>query len=138
MVPILDRRFRRFARMSGPRCAGATTMRIVLAVVAIGIAEPQTPSLRTLELKAGLCPHPLRHTFATELLEAGVDLLTIQKILGHGHLSTTLRYTHVRRDHLRAVGQVLELLPLAQIETNARARARAMLPRDTAGRRSRT
>jgi site-specific recombinase XerD len=89
-----------------------------------------------LRLPADVCTHTLRHTFATELLEAGVDLLTIQKILGHGDLSTTLRYTHVRRDHLRAVGQILELLPLAQIRRQAS--AQAPTPGPVADRRSGT
>ncbi len=70
-------------------------------------------------LKPGATPHTLRHTFATELLEAGIDLLTIQKILGHTTLRTTLLYTHVRRDHLQAAGraanQALNLLPLDQL-----------------------
>jgi site-specific recombinase XerD len=65
-------------------------------------------------LLRGVSAHTLRHTFATELLEAGVDLLTIQKILGHADLKTTLIYTHVRRDRLHAVAQALGVLPLNQ------------------------
>ena len=66
-------------------------------------------------LKKAATPHSLRHTFATELLEADVNVLTIQKILGHTSLQTTYRYTHVRRDHLQVACRVLDLLPLKEL-----------------------
>jgi integrase/recombinase XerD len=55
--------------------------------------------------------HGLRHAFATHLLEAGVDVPTIQHLMGHGHISSTLRYFHLARKHLGAARSPLELLP---------------------------
>ena len=56
--------------------------------------------------------HSLRHSFATHLLENGVNIITIQRLLGHRHLSTTARYLHVTRKHLGQVRSPLDLLPL--------------------------
>jgi integrase/recombinase XerD len=54
--------------------------------------------------------HTLRHAFATHLIEAGVDLPTVQRLLGHGHIGTTMRYVHLARSHLTGTTSPLELL----------------------------
>ena len=56
--------------------------------------------------------HALRHAFATHSLEAGTDLHTIQRLLGHGHLSTTMRYFHLTQKRLLSAGSPLDLLTL--------------------------
>jgi site-specific recombinase XerD len=54
--------------------------------------------------------HALRHAFTTHLLEAGTDLATLQRLLGHESVTTTMHYVHVTRSHAMAHGS-----PLARI-----------------------
>ena len=64
--------------------------------------------------KSGVTPHTLRHSFATGLLEAGVDLLTISKLLGHSSFITTMIYLHVRRQHFDRSPSPIDWLPVRQ------------------------
>jgi site-specific recombinase XerD len=87
-----------FAGPSGERLCAGTVQRMIKRVLRrAGISKPATM-------------HTLRHSFATHMLEAGIDVLTLQKILGHRHLTTTALYLHLRSDRLRQLPSLLERL----------------------------
>jgi integrase/recombinase XerD len=63
-----------------------------------------------LRSKKKISPHSLRHSYATHLIEAGVDLLEVQKILGHHSILTTARYTHLTDGTNQNANQVINTL----------------------------
>ncbi len=68
------------------------------AIAAAGIVQPATP-------------HTLRHCFATHLLQSGYDIRTVQELLGHADVATTMIYTHVLKLGGGAVRSPLDTLP---------------------------
>jgi len=64
--------------------------------------------------------HSLRHSFATHLLETGVEITIVQRLLGHSSLSTTSNYLHVRQERVAQIQSPLQLLDWSRIPGRAK------------------
>jgi integrase/recombinase XerD len=63
-------------------------------------------------IKKPVRPHVLRHSFATHLLDEGVDIHVVRELLGHDSITSTARYTRVTQKRIRETPSPLDLLPL--------------------------
>jgi len=78
----------------------------------------KTPHKKITKITKNVTPYTLRHSYATHLLENGIDLRYIQELLGHAKPETTMIYTHVTKKDLLKIESPLDLAVKSIVETD--------------------
>ena len=108
LLPVL----RRYWKLYGLQSWLFPGLRVREPITSGGVEWICAKAGKTAHLSKAVYPHLLRHTYATHLLEAGMDLRSIQLLLGHASLSSTSIYLHVANPALEATQNPLRTLAL--------------------------
>jgi site-specific recombinase XerD len=119
LSPLLLERLREYWRRYRPKLwlfpGGKPDRHLSIAVVQRSCQR----AARAARIDKKVSPHTLRHSYATHTLENGTDLATLQRLLGHNQLSTTLRYIHIGQPHLQRTVSPLDTLPGSPLSPGA-------------------
>ena len=89
--------------LKGKKCEFLLVNHLGNSLTRRGVADIIDKLIMKSSLKHKISPHTMRHTFATQMLNNGMDIREVQELLGHERLSTTSIYTHVSNEELRRV-----------------------------------
>lgn len=79
-------------------------------VMSSGLQKAVRAAVRRARLTKGVTYHTFRHSYATHLLENGVNIRIVQELVGHADVKTTEIYTHVMQKNIGAVASPLDIL----------------------------
>jgi site-specific recombinase XerD len=75
-----------------------------------GLSWVMRQALKKTSIQKDVCLHSLRHSYATHLIEEGVNIVTVKELLGHAHITTTIIYLHVARFSIVSAHSPLDTL----------------------------
>jgi site-specific recombinase XerD len=97
LSPLISKGFKKYIEAYNPKVYLFNGRTIGSQLSDKGVQWPMRECVKRSGIKKQASMHTLRHSYATHLLEQGMDIDTLSKLLGHSHLSTTMVYLHVAR-----------------------------------------